>query len=177
MIVVAIIGALSSVAVPAFMRYINKSRSAEARGSLKRIYDGARTYFMDPNFISGFLPLPAQFPATADGGAFIADANCCASALGGTGLQCVPSPSLWANEAWTALTFSHPEPHYYAYAYTSSQGAGAARDGSHRFTAFAQGDLNCNGIVSEFSIFATVNSQFADGPAGSASIRRVRPLE
>ncbi len=63
MVVVAIIGVLASVAVPSFIRYIRKSKTAEAPSLVRKIFDGARSYYMDlnarPQSIGG-----ATIPAT-----------------------------------------------------------------------------------------------------------------
>ena len=48
MIVVAIIGILAAVAIPAFMKYIKKSKTAEANQFLKKMSDAARTYYSTP---------------------------------------------------------------------------------------------------------------------------------
>lgn len=45
MIVVAIIGILAALAIPAFMRTIKKSKAAEAEGMIKKMSDGAKAYF------------------------------------------------------------------------------------------------------------------------------------
>ncbi|MCP4446679.1 MAG: prepilin-type N-terminal cleavage/methylation domain-containing protein, partial [Myxococcales bacterium] len=42
MIVVAIIGILAAVAIPAFMKYMKKSKTAEANQFLKKMSDSAR---------------------------------------------------------------------------------------------------------------------------------------
>ena len=63
MIVVAIIGVLAAVAIPAFTKYIAKSKTSEAKTFVKRIYDGARAYYMEPNYGTKTLnTVPAQFP-------------------------------------------------------------------------------------------------------------------
>ena len=45
MIVVAIIGILAAIAIPAFLRYIKTSKAAEADGIAKKIADGGKKYF------------------------------------------------------------------------------------------------------------------------------------
>lgn len=45
MIVVAIIGILAAIAIPAFLRYIKTSKVSEAEGTMKKIAEGAKTYF------------------------------------------------------------------------------------------------------------------------------------
>jgi type IV pilus assembly protein PilA len=176
MIVVAIIGILAAVAIPAFMKYIKKSKTSEARQFVKKIYDGARAYWMDPNYAAGSIqPIAAQFPAPTE--AATADTGCCVMGSGSGTEKCAPNSSLWATPTWTALHFSVDDPHYYAYAYTVAVGADGATDGSHNFTALAFGDLDCDGVQSTFSMFGVVDTQYADGPAGSAALARVNELE
>src|SRR5262245_30370998 len=102
MIVVAIIGILAAVAIPAFMKYIKKSKTSEAREFVKKMYDGARAYYMDPNYAAGSIqPLPAQFPvgaATPLGPT--AHDGCCV--MGGTTEKCQPQADLWTDAAWVA---------------------------------------------------------------------------
>jgi type IV pilus assembly protein PilA len=174
MIVVAIIGILAAVAIPAFMKYIKKSKTTEARTHVQKIYAGAREYWMDRNTAAGQIQATSpQFPEPT--AAKTGDANMCA--MGGTNEKGVPAQTDWANEPWKSLKFSMDDPYYYAYAYTVAVGAAGAVDGSHHFTAFAYGDLDCDGSFSTFSMFGVVNSSYADGPAGSAAISRVDDLE
>ena len=45
MIVVAIIGILAAEAIPAFSRYVKKSRTTEAFGHLNKLYAGSVVYY------------------------------------------------------------------------------------------------------------------------------------
>lgn len=45
MIVVAIIGILAAIAIPAFLRYIKNSKAAEAEQNMKKMSEGAKAYF------------------------------------------------------------------------------------------------------------------------------------
>ncbi len=180
MIVVAIIGILAAVAIPAFMKYIKKSKTSEAREFVKKIYDGARSYWMDPNTPAGsMVPTPPQFPASATG--FTPTSGCCAIDGGGNE-KCTPIAAMWDStsadgDTWTALHFSVDDPHYYVYNYVSAKGVAGAVDGTHNFTALAQGNLDCDGVFSTFSMFGTVNEVYADGPAGTAALSRIDELE
>jgi type IV pilus assembly protein PilA len=183
MIVVAIIGILAAVAIPAFMKYIKKAKSTEATTHVQKIYAGARTYWMDRNTAPGQIVADSpQFP-TSDGteaglGApRNADPNCCA--MSGPVEKCLPSADLWGLGgtgmfAWSALKFSMDDPHYYAYEYIVANVAGG--QGSE-FTARAIGNLDCDTFFSTFSMYGVVDSSFSDGPAGSAAVAREDELE
>ena len=177
MIVVAIIGILAAVAIPAFMKYIKKSKTTEAREHVKKIYDGARAYWMDPNTASktAIQANSPQFPEPTVG--YTADPACCAMTGGAGNEKCAPQAALWAVDPWKDLKFSMDDPHYYAYAYTVNVGNPGAVDGTHNFTALAQGNLDCDGTNSEFSMFGTVDENNADGPSGTAALHRVEELE
>jgi type IV pilus assembly protein PilA len=181
MIVVAIIGILAAVAIPAFMKYIKKSKTTEATTHVQKIYLGARTYWMDRNTQEGAIVADSpQFPTTdgtvgGAGAALTADSGCCAA--GGTAEKCAPQAALWdADPAWKALKFSMDDPHYYAYQYNVTNSTSAGGQGSE-FTAIAVGDLDCDTTMSRFSMYGVVNSTYADGPAGSAAISRTDELE
>ena len=45
MIVVAIIGILAAIAIPAFLRAVKKSKVSEADGNVRKMVDGAKAYF------------------------------------------------------------------------------------------------------------------------------------
>ena len=168
MIVVAIIGILAAVAIPAFMKYIRKSKTAEATQGVKKIYEGARTYFMEESNARGsIVPLAKQFPAN-DAVPVVAPAlnNCC----GQPGDKCAPNPALWTG-AWNALTFSMDDPHYFQYTYVAAATTGLAS----QFTSRANGDLDCDAIYSTFEMVGAIQS---DGSVtGSAGIYRNQELE
>ncbi len=164
MIVVAIIGILAAVAIPAFMKYIRKSKTTEATQGIKKIYEGARSYFMEESVGRGSVtPIPKQFPTAAAVTPTLT--ACCASA----GDKCTPDPTLWTG-SWNALKFSMDDPHYYSYQY-----AAVGTENSSSFTARASGDLDCD---TSYSTFEMVGAIQADGSVtGSAGIYKDNELE
>jgi type IV pilus assembly protein PilA len=169
MIVVAIIGVLAAVAIPAFMKYIKKSKTAEARQFVKKVYDGARAYYFDQNRASrSFDLVPRQFPVSV--GMTPSDPTACCE-------RCAPDASLWTHEVWMVLQFSVDDPHYYTYTYERHDSATEMV-----YTARANGDLDCDGSYSTFEMYGAaaqtgVGSAYMDGPRGNAGLFRSQELE
>ena len=134
-----LIGVTAAVAVPAFMKYIKKSKTSEARMFVRRISDSARELQAQ----AGAFPA-ASTPITPPLGA------CCSQAE-----KCVPDPTLWQHPTWVALEFSIEDPHYYSYQYE------VGADGKS-FTARAFGDLDCDG---DYSTFKMHNEMGGPSPA------------
>lgn len=162
MITVAIIGVLAAVAVPAYLKNIKKSKTTEATLHIKKIQEGALSYYHEENVKSGSaVPIARQFPDTAAVPTAPALEACCPN-------KCAPNAALWADPTWQALKFSVDDPHYYSYSYThdavsvaSGATAQALADGTtptEYFFASANGDLNCDGVLfSTFEMFGAIS--------------------
>ncbi len=146
MIVVAIIGILAAVAVPAFMKYMKRARTTEAAPNLKKIFDGAKGYFEKGQQTdqAGAL-LPHKFPTSAS----LTPANKCCSQAGG---KCVNTD--WENATWSTIGFEIADPHVFQYRFDSD---GEGTDA--KFTAGAHADLDCDDIFSTYERTGTVDAQ------------------
>lgn len=179
MIVVAIIGILAAVAIPAFMKYIKKSKTAEAGQFVKKMSDSARSYYQNPDgtdIAAGTQSLTAGvvLKALPDQAAVTADAACCAMMAAGGTEKCNPlaPAALWNAAAgdgltWSALDFKMKDPHYYAYGFIGGAATG-------EYFARAQGDLDCDGTKSTFEIYGSVD---AGEIATSGGVNKNQPLE
>lgn len=166
MVAVAIVGILAAVAIPAFQKNARKAKTTEAVTLIKRIYDGARSYYHEESNGRGLIaPIARQFPSTPAANN-PAPTACC----GQPGWKCSPDPNLWEDPSWQALKFSVDDPGYYEYGYSGSGTSGASA-----FTASAHGDLDCNSTFSTFEIVGSVDA--LGNVTGQAGIFRDHELE
>jgi prepilin-type N-terminal cleavage/methylation domain-containing protein len=169
MVVVAIIGILAAVAIPAFMKNARKAKTTEAVTNVKKVYDGARSYYEEESNARGQIGvIPKQFPNAPAAAANPAPAltTCCAT----PGKKCAPDPTLWTDAAWQALKFSMDDPHYYSYSYSS-----AGTDTAATFAATGFGDLDCD---ADYATFEMVGSVQTDGTVtGQAGFFKDKELE
>ncbi|ACY16653.1 type IV pilin protein [Haliangium ochraceum] len=171
MIVVAIIGILAAVAIPAFMRYMNKAKSSEAEQMVKKVHDGAISYYHNPPQTSFGTPAKG-FPITQ---ALTPTAACCQPGVQEKCPADAAEAAEWAaSNTWKSLNFSMDSPHYYQYEFLDNDPAGELT-GSPLFVAGAEGDLDCDGVTGRFEMGAEVT---ADGDLKSSSaIRRTNENE
>lgn len=143
MIVVAIIGVLAAVAIPAFMDYMKKSKTSEAALNLSKIGRNLKTEFQTQSqFPVGNAALAPTHSGTAAG----PGKNCCYGNASSAKDKC-PATSEFANDSvWRELEFSIGEPSQYQYSYVGAKTLA---------TAYALGDLDCNGVTATWTLTLT----------------------
>ncbi|MBI2892095.1 MAG: prepilin-type N-terminal cleavage/methylation domain-containing protein [Deltaproteobacteria bacterium] len=149
MIVVAILGILAAVAIPAFVKYMRRAKTSEAEEKLAYIFRASTTYYTSERpgrgagavvavyCIPGNAPL---FPAAPSGDRAVADFP-------------------MADPTWEQLDFEVNDPVYFAYAYDAVAAAGSCGNttaAANAFTAQAQGDLDDDGARSIFERAAII---------------------
>ncbi|HEX4452570.1 MAG TPA: prepilin-type N-terminal cleavage/methylation domain-containing protein [Kofleriaceae bacterium] len=153
MIVVAIIGVLASVAIPAFMDYMKRSKTTEAPLMLNKI---GKTLKRMSQEIGTFSPTSSGAPLPA--GLATGGANCCGGhggILGGTipatvNNKCTADPDSFHSDAgWLALDFSVDEPGQYQYSYVGDPLTPIA---------YAMGDVDCDTVTATYELKLTKTS-------------------
>jgi prepilin-type N-terminal cleavage/methylation domain-containing protein len=147
MIVVAIMGILAAVAIPAFMDYMKRSKKTEAVLQLNKIgKNNKRTYMETSRYVASPIPAPTT-PMQPGGG------GCCGGmgASGNNPNHCAPDPVGFSDPVWQALEFSIEEDSLFYYDYNGT---------ATSYTAMATGDLDCDGIQITYVLTGTaVNGQ------------------
>ncbi len=164
MIVVAIIGILAAVAIPAFMKYIRRSKTSEVTMNLRKLFDSSVSYYTEEFAARDGKILPRQFPVT------VTSTPNVTACTGGSSKKHAPSADLWNDASWQALTFAVEDPFYYQYQY---DGTGTGVDAA--FTARGNGDLNCDGVLSTFERIGTIDAE--NNVNGGAGLFKKNELE
>jgi type IV pilus assembly protein PilA len=142
---VGVIGVMAAVAIPAFMKYIRRSKTVEATANLQQLRDAAAAYLSSHN---------RRPPKSTD---WTPARPCCSGVSG----RCQVDAHDWDAATWKALGFSLGAPHYYQYR--------VIVDGKGKNVVVgieARGDLDCDG---KFSLYRREVRLDAQGKAQSPS--------
>jgi type IV pilus assembly protein PilA len=147
MIIIAILGMLVALAMPAFQKYIRRSKVSEAIQGVRRIFDSSVSYYADEHADRTGVIVARQFPASTGP---TPSSSCCTFPT----WKC-PNDSLPFEDdaSWSMLNFIIADAHWFVYTYES-----AGSDDTSQFTARANGDLNCNGVMSTFERVGMIDS-------------------
>jgi len=160
MIAVAIIGILAAVAIPAFVKYTKKAKASETSDLLRKMTEGARVYYLDTHRTAagvGSNAVSRRFPESQGR---TPAAACC------TTNKCAANPADWDTLKWKAILFEVKDNHFYRYSFSSTAAS--------TFTAIAEGDLDCDGVLSQHSLYMEGN---AEEVRSAGDIVKLRGLE
>ncbi|MEI8258506.1 MAG: type II secretion system protein [Deltaproteobacteria bacterium] len=163
MIVVAILGILAAVAIPAFVKYQRRAKTAEAIDKLAYLFRMSSTYFVGERYGRGYVsgtPADVQFPVTV----------ALTPATVPSGVRVQDAATVWDVATWNALSFAIADPHYYAYEYVSL-GVGT----TSAFTARAVGNLDGDAGNSTFE--RSAGSDSARQMVGSQGVFMTNELD
>jgi type IV pilus assembly protein PilA len=167
MIVVAIIGILAAVAIPAYMNFTKQAKTSEAHENLGALYKGARAYYEGTRFAGTAIAAPGGV-GQAVTGCVVGGAD---FMLPGTVPGVNPVTIDWSNAtdvnvaAFTAVMFQVQDPVYYQYTIMNQHGAGCGtvpvpqgNGVTPVYTFIANGNLDGDAIISTFELFTGINS-------------------
>ena len=153
MIVVAIIGILAAIAIPAFLGYINRSKTSEAASNLKSMFTLSAGYYQEEYWGDR---------AVITGSGMSLAATRCTVAAATTSIAPSADKHLldWNSESvsFRALGFAIRDPAYYQYAIVGSADACDHPASTPLYTFAAYGDLDGDGATSLFEIAAGSNT-------------------
>lgn len=149
MIVVAILGILAALAIPAFVGYVRRSKTAEASDNLNKIFKAAASYYNQERTSQGISATTAgacTVNETANGTPKTPNSN-----------KQVFSP---IDDQFNSLGFSIADYVYYSYSLMST-GTGCNRTAGNPsvYTAVAHGNLNDDSVYSTFELAIASNPQ------------------
>ncbi len=189
MIVVAILGILAAIAIPALTKYMRRSKTSEARVNLAKMFDASSAYFNEEHVdrgqvltiggggtISNAASHRCPHPPNANTGGMAGPTpdlatNCnlgpgghCVPAIGGGGPGYYDM-GLWSNEPmWNSLNFQMEQAHYFHYRYISENTTPGF--GTCQFTATAFADLDDDTVFSTYERSGAADQNGVNAAAG-----------
>ena len=140
MLVVGILGILAAIAVPSFMSYVRRSKTAEAGQNLSSMFRSAAAYMAQEHSAQSITSTIGTY-----------------CSVGSESITPTPRGSKQPYEggaATRALGFTIADYVYFGYGMTGTDKCGWAGNDSQVYTFMAQGDLDGDGTRSTFELAA-----------------------
>lgn len=186
MVVVAILGLLASVAIPAMSAYTRRTKTAEARVQLAKMFDASSAFYNSEHVDRGDVdtigsgagiggathrcPYPSNTPAGGEAGETpnidcnLGPGGRCIPAVGGVGPGYYDIAEWNDNAVWSAMHFTMEQAHFFHYNFVSVNDL--IGYGSCRFTAQAFADLDNDGTYSTFERTGAADVNGVNAAAG-----------
>jgi prepilin-type N-terminal cleavage/methylation domain-containing protein len=188
MIVVAILGILAAIAIPALSKYMRRAKTAEAKVQIAKMFDAASAFFTEEHVdrgavgfisaggtISSMAPHRCPHPSGAPEGGYAGTTppesmNCNI----GPGGRCVPSNAdagayydiaAWNdNNVWNGLNFVQEQAHFFHYNFVAVNDTSGF--GKCQFTSQAFADLDDDALFSTFERSGAADVNGVNAAAG-----------
>ncbi|MEM9189961.1 MAG: prepilin-type N-terminal cleavage/methylation domain-containing protein [Myxococcota bacterium] len=148
MIVVVILFSLLAISLPAFLDFLQRTKTSEATSNLKTLFIGASSYYAGENAAQGVAMIA---PTT----------GCLVNPTGRLPLAVSDQKQTFnftANASFRALGFSSSDPIYFGYTIDSPTPGCAAMNSSPAYTFVAEGDLDGDMTLSRFELATGTNA-------------------
>ena len=149
--VVAVLGALASIAVPAFVKYVKQSKTTEAFIQLKSLGESAMQYYQVEHYDAVGFPAGAKMFPTLSGVVNDTSSSMLPLTVPVKGKVITPLGA-WSVSPWVDMKYAISKAHYYQYQY-SPDNTGVI----DTFDASANGDLDGDGVTSTFRVVGEAN--------------------
>jgi prepilin-type N-terminal cleavage/methylation domain-containing protein len=149
MVAVAIVGVLATLAIPAFLAYMAKSKTAEASQNLDQLYKLAAVYYVRD--LSG-----KGITSNVTGHCITDSADREPTTPDKIKQAMVISPAV--DPELSALRFTVADLVYFSYGFNTPGGGCGMGPNTNLYTFFANGDLDGDGTWSTFEVVAASNS-------------------
>jgi len=145
MIVVAILGILAALAIPAFIGYVRRSKTSEATGNLNSLFKSAASYFNQERAGRALTSSTSSY-CTVD------NEGMSPSAPGSDKQQYTGGSNT------NALGFKIADFVYFGYGITDATATCMNTAGTDVYTFFAHGDLDGDSVMSTFELATAVHT-------------------
>lgn len=155
----------AAIAIPAFSKYMRRSKTSEARVQIAKMFDAASSYYEEHGKCPSDGSPNGAAPTTPPLGL-----NCNQGPRG----RCVPQTSgaggyeseLWSgNPVWSQLNFQQEQGHYFHYRFVWETSAGPQGSGCE-FTVQAFADLDDDGVFSTYERSGAADRNGINAAAG-----------
>lgn len=159
-VAIPVFGIMAAIAIPAFTKYMRRSKTAEARVQLAKAFDAMSSYHAEhgrcPGGPSGSAGVTPPLSVNCNDGP---GGRC---EPGGSGPAAYDTTSWEGSEVWSALDFAMLDGHYFHYDVEWTQDA----EGTCQFVVRAFGDLDDDGVFSTFERSGAADVNGVDAAAG-----------